>query len=418
MSALRTHKDLTLPSVESWGTNMNILRDPPKSIQTRKIDKVGQDMSIVEQIDASGDRMCEGISVYARGVNQMVDVSYSNSANNGGGNALTRSGQAQSSLPYKIIPGGSFRPPIISPRDLLPLSRQPRLVTQAITNPSAVNYAKKALCPSADKMKQIRKVTLEKNNIRPTAVYKSSKIVKDIDTSQYVIKDPVNITGYSGTKTMANRANLKHRTPTREINDRVYKVVTTNPYSDTRSKNVKAVMDTDKYLKDVQYKSVIAKPTRKGDGNNYVNKDVDLKRNVPVHTLIANPTRKGDGNKYVNKDVDLKRNVPVHTLIANPTRKGDGNKYVNKTVELKRNVPMHIAASNPGKIGYGDFYANNAREAKLTPKIKVEQGIQYLGNLGESKVRMNHAPAFRNTQKCQNQKATQEMRSVRESTYI
>ena len=37
---------VTLPSVESWGTNMNILQDPPKSIVTRRIDRVGETSSI------------------------------------------------------------------------------------------------------------------------------------------------------------------------------------------------------------------------------------------------------------------------------------------------------------------------------------------------------------------------------------
>lgn len=359
MSALRTHKDLTLPSVESWGTNMNIVKDPPKSIYTRKIDKVGQDSKITEMIDGSGDRVCEAINVYARGVNPMVNVSYSNYANNGGGNALTRAGQAMSSLPYKVGDAGAFRPPIINPRDLLPLSRQPRLVTQAITNPQAINYTKRALCPTPDKMKQIRKVTLENNAIRPTAIYKSSKMVKDINPSQYIVEDPINISGYSGVRTQAHRANLQHRKPVHEIKERTYKVVTTNPYSDTKSKKVEAVMDTDKYLKDVRYKAVT----------------------------------------------------------TNPGRKGDGKKYVNKEMELKKNVPVYNAISNPGKLGYGDFYANNARGAKIAPKIKIEPGIQYLGNLGDTKMRVNQNVSFRNTKKCQNQKAMEKMRSIRESSY-
>ena len=48
----------TLPSVESWSTNMNILRDPPKSITTRKIDKVGETSEITQMIQESGDRSC------------------------------------------------------------------------------------------------------------------------------------------------------------------------------------------------------------------------------------------------------------------------------------------------------------------------------------------------------------------------
>ena len=41
-SGLSNYGKATLPSVDTWGTNMNILKDPPKSIQTRRIDRVGQ----------------------------------------------------------------------------------------------------------------------------------------------------------------------------------------------------------------------------------------------------------------------------------------------------------------------------------------------------------------------------------------
>ncbi len=358
-SALRRNKDLTLPSVSGWGTNMGICKDPPKSIHTRKIDKVGQNSDITEMIDASGDRHCEAINVYARGVNPSVNVSYSNYGNNGGKSSIERSGMAAASLPYKVAEAGAFRPPIISPRELLPLSRQPRLVTQAITNPQAINYTKRALCPTPDKMKQIRKVTLETNTIRPTAVYKTSKMVQDINPTNAIIENPINISGYSGVKTQAHRANLKHQDRSREINDKVYKVVTTNPYSDTKSKKVQVAMDTDKYLRDVRYKAVTSNPGRKGDGKNYVNKEMDLKKNLPTHNVIT----------------------------------------------------------NPGKLGYGDFYANNARGAKITPKIKVEPGVQYLGNLGDTKMRQNQNVTFRQSKKCKNEKAMQMMRSQRESSY-
>ena len=92
-SGLVNYGATTLPSVESWGTNMNILRDPPKSIHTRRIDKVGETSSITEMIDASGDRAAEAILVYPRGVNPMVGVSYGN--NGGGGQTGSLTGLSQ-----------------------------------------------------------------------------------------------------------------------------------------------------------------------------------------------------------------------------------------------------------------------------------------------------------------------------------
>lgn len=141
----------SLPSVESWGTNNNILKDPPKSITTRRRDKVGSNSSIMEDIDMSGDRIAEAIRAYPRGVNPMVGVSY-----NGQGNAGIGTGQAlytlgrQAKLPYPVMKDGAFRPPILAPVDLLPLSRMPRNLTKidpTICNP---DFTKKISC-SADK---------------------------------------------------------------------------------------------------------------------------------------------------------------------------------------------------------------------------------------------------------------------------
>lgn len=135
---------VTLPSVEQWAQNTNILRDPPKSITTRRIDKVGQNTDITNLVDDSGDRICEGINVYTRGVNPMVSVSYDNSAGNAGisGNPTAYSNRPQARLPYPAFEGGAFRPPIKTQRDLLPLSRQPRAWFGTVTAPEFIDYTK------------------------------------------------------------------------------------------------------------------------------------------------------------------------------------------------------------------------------------------------------------------------------------
>ena len=95
------HEHLTLGGVEGWGHNTNILRDPPKAIFTRRIDKVGQNTDITELVDSSTDRASDSIQVYARGVNPMVSVSYSNHGNAGmSGNPTATSGRTQAFLPY------------------------------------------------------------------------------------------------------------------------------------------------------------------------------------------------------------------------------------------------------------------------------------------------------------------------------
>ena len=92
-SALKSKAKTSLPSVSNWGTNMNILRDPPKSITTRRKIKVGDTSALTETINDSGDRVCEAIQKFARGVNPSVSVSYSTHGNKG---------TLQAKLPYRI----------------------------------------------------------------------------------------------------------------------------------------------------------------------------------------------------------------------------------------------------------------------------------------------------------------------------
>ena len=132
---------VTLPSIESWGTNMNILRDPPKSITTRRIDKVFQNTDITNLVEDSGDRICDGINVYARGVNPMVSVSYDNNSNNAGISS-SLSNKTQARLPYPAFQGGAFRPPIYTQRDLLPLSRLPRAWFGTTSTPGFIDFSK------------------------------------------------------------------------------------------------------------------------------------------------------------------------------------------------------------------------------------------------------------------------------------
>ncbi len=128
----------TLPSVVGFNSTMNILRDPPKSIVSTYKVKVGEDNRLLDWIDGSGSRTCEGITHYARGSNPMVSVDYSNNGNNGGqmirmegaigtSQRAIGGGGRQAYLPYRVAKDGAFRPPILTPQDLLPLSRLPRL---------------------------------------------------------------------------------------------------------------------------------------------------------------------------------------------------------------------------------------------------------------------------------------------------
>ena len=202
-SGLTNYGKATLPSVEGWGTSLNIVKDPPKSIHTRRINKVGQTSMITEDIDAARDRACEAIRVYARGTNPAVSVMYTNQGMAGGSckgegsSANTNTGicsNTQASLPFKIMKDGAFRPPVFTQEQLLPLSRQPRAKTCANTIPNLADYTKRILaCGNADQTKETRSTII---------TYAASSGIKKHKTAtldeaqsydiKYNIQDPLN----------------------------------------------------------------------------------------------------------------------------------------------------------------------------------------------------------------------------------
>ena len=186
-SGLVNYGKSTLPSVESWGTDMNILRDPPKSITTRKINKVGQTSDITEMIDESSNRAAEVILPFARGVNPCVSVSYNNYGRNGGQSLNGNNSQAYG--PYVIMKDGAFRPPLMRQENLLPLSRLPRVWTTAYTQPGFADFSKKMLIPeSAEKTKEVKNDIL-KTNVVPNAYYKIEKPIDKPNEVKYHIQD-------------------------------------------------------------------------------------------------------------------------------------------------------------------------------------------------------------------------------------
>jgi len=142
-SVLQNYPKVTLPSVEMWGTNMNILKDPHRSITTRKIDKVGNTQGILLSQEESGDRIAEMIKIYPRGVNPMVSVSYDNQGTNGGSRGSITDRRSAVKLPYRPE---VFRPPIVRQEQLMPLSRQPREWFYALTNPMKTEVMQETQC--------------------------------------------------------------------------------------------------------------------------------------------------------------------------------------------------------------------------------------------------------------------------------
>ncbi|ABF82129.1 hypothetical protein MIV099R [Invertebrate iridescent virus 3] len=148
-SALTTHGKSTLPSIEGWNGNHNIVKNPPSAVHTRRIIKVGTDNCLLEATHESGGRSDQVIRQFARGVNPMVSVQYSNHGTGGNGSLTTPNDYSifttggHGKLPNRIMKGGAFRPPIIKKEDLLPLSRLPREQTSVFSTKCSIDQTKK-----------------------------------------------------------------------------------------------------------------------------------------------------------------------------------------------------------------------------------------------------------------------------------
>lgn len=213
-SSLRSHPKVTLPSVDNgWLKNDSIIKDPPKSIHTRRIDKVGSTQMVTDVIEDSGSRICGNIMKFPRGVNPAAEysaplsngVSATSTIRDNSNNPLTlrsdpgymfRDQYGRGSGGYLarriMMYGGAFRPPILTQEQLLPLSRQPRIRTSCVTHPEMINYSSRpcdidmqkivhdvVLKPPVDPT--IYKVIEQNQEQHPTSDYIQNKILtKDI----------------------------------------------------------------------------------------------------------------------------------------------------------------------------------------------------------------------------------------------
>lgn len=144
-------KSTQMASADSWGTQMVIVRDPPKSIHTRMKTRVGDTSAVTATLADADDRFCENINYYARGQNPMVSVSYGEGVG----------GSHQPYLPYRVARDGAFRPPIWRQEDLLPLSRLPRHRTSVTTNLKQIDYTRRLTDCGGDITKEIRSDLLQ-----------------------------------------------------------------------------------------------------------------------------------------------------------------------------------------------------------------------------------------------------------------
>lgn len=331
-------------SLPSYELPELILRDPPKSIHTRKKERV--DMSNVTYMLRSDDtRINEGVSYLQRGVNPMVDISYNNS---GGGSRTTTMSNIQASNPYKVMKNGAFRPPMFTQEDLLPLSRQKRPESAVSSNPGLNNMNIHNLESMIDREEihsSIDKTKLNYIAVRPTASF-------NIQLPQEVFSSS------------AINQNVLHTSATASIQGpSVNSLISTDPLNVTR---------------DVLYSTTTANPSTQNninrddsiDVNNYIKDNVILQNISPNFSiLLYNPDTRNYSEVFastreklniavqssLNRPIDLTRDDGTQIKVKDYRWKvvnSNANKDIlvlqvkNPDIELSRNTPLYAVGSN------------------------------------------------------------------------
>ena len=343
------HAKATLPSVDGWQSTNSILRDPPKSITTRRIDRVDADGSLNKLYAESGDRFSENINLYARGVNPFVAVQYGNTQYSSGNiGTATNAGTVNSGkLPYRIMDGGAFRPPQLTQEQLLPLSRQPRNFTSMESNPQFVDYTKTIMCNSQKTPVSFRQVKKPTMNVNTTATASKSQNIRVegtkehyINIRRHVVQNPILATAAAkisalGNTQIVNRENCREAKRQNNIHD-----VGTN-----KSDNIHVTIEPENEYNLTKNIPEYSTESKKNDARVYVHIDPEneynLTKNIPEYSTES---KKNDARVYVHIEPEneyIFDQKTVGNATTNITTKGDYE--VNRTVTL------------PQTLNYGGF---------------------------------------------------------------
>lgn len=283
-SVLRNDRKATLPSVESWSQNNVILKDPPKGIQTRRIDKIQHTAGLLTMIAESNDRYSENINTFALGTDPMCAVSYNNSSNNAGrlaGNVPT----VQASLPYKV--GSNFRPPTIDKREQFPLSRQPRVTTSQFTQPGFADFAKKMVLPTDVDGRTIgakKNSVILRTSVKPNIVIHSNATLEPFNTRKNVT-DKIKIGAHSGMISKSGQI-AENFTPLHALADKVQPgEVNTNIRGQFNSSE-RQEFDTQQFIQDTRCYSVTAPVSHYTEIPS--ERELHLQRNLPTYSAGTN----------------------------------------------------------------------------------------------------------------------------------
>ena len=357
-SGITSYGKVTLPSVSGAFGTMNIIKDPPKSIHTRRKDRVGQNMDIVQMIQDSGSRSTESIREYARAVNPMVSVSYSNQGNNGGQSLFSTFSNKVAYTPNSLGAAGfQFRPPVRRPQELLPLSRQPRTNTNIFTNPEFIDFSKKLASPTANELKkEVLQETL-KIRVRPNETFKIEKPIEEPFEVKYVIQNPSKISIDAGMRTRDIKDRMDVIVPKKVINDDILNAFATSNVYDNRTYLNESEFNTNKYIQDV------------------LTTDVQLNKGRRIDNLPGEDKLYTD--KYIQDvlttDVQLNKGRRIDNL------PGEDKLYTDKYIQdvITNDVQINRGRRIDNLPGEDKLYTDKYIQDVITNDVQINRGKRF-----------------------------------------
>ena len=366
-SGLTNYGKSTLPSVKGWNGTLNIMRDPPKSIYTRRIERVGDTNDVMNTLAHSQDRFIECINNFARGVNPMVSVTYGE-----GQTANQTSNRGQSYLPYRIIKDGAFRPPIRVQEDLLPLSRLPRTWTTVESNPSIVDFTKRLIeigtCETTPQVRdEIRTIACETRKlfnkepdiVPPNVESRTRNNLLSVNARTYVYEPQVEIISERpsydrlnsivwafGTTTeyMPSYEPIRER-PRHFLND----IRTAAGYTNPIGVDERPLLPDEPIILESRYPLASGRTYPLGTDEKPIVPEIPitLESNKPPTSGYTYPVGTDEKPRVPESMIDLEHNLPQTEGYTNPVGTAEKPRIPETMIPLEHNLPAMSGYTNP-----------------------------------------------------------------------
>lgn len=311
-----------LPSVEQ----IHILRDPPKSLWTKKKERV--DMSdVTYMVREQDDRINENISYFGKGYNPMVEVQYSNQGSTSRGPGAGTLATNEVKNPFKVMKDGAFRPPLFTQAQLLPLSRQKWVDHAVITNPGLPDYSfSPDLFEKVDKaeIKKSYQMNSTRGDIRPT-VFRKISYPKEIYTRNNISQLKAELYDKNITSTASWNITTSKQVPVEKkyIKETLLKLLPPN-FSiivyDSGNRSHSTVQASIKEKENIAVNSTLNLPIHLQTENGQYIKLKDYKYSI-VESTPGLPSLMLTIQHQ--PDLQLQNNIPLYTVTSNVSAKSD-----------------------------------------------------------------------------------------------